>query len=171
MSAPRRVRAPCAGFSLIELVVVIAIMVTLAGIITPVAADRLQRARDARRLTDLKTVVQAIDDYLIDTGTLPNGDVEGGPGGWDTSMDGAFLTQLVTAGYLREPLRDPLNDAQHHYAYYHYPAGFAGIPADFYVVGILNFETSAYAGQTGSWRGPGHDWTADFAYVAGGTSY
>jgi prepilin-type N-terminal cleavage/methylation domain-containing protein len=158
------------GFTLIELVIVVAIMVTLAGVIVPVVGDRLKRARDARRLQDLKTVVGAIDNYLYDNGVLPNHDTEAGSGGWDTTQDGSFITQLVSAGYLTEHLRDPLNDATHHYRFYHYPAGFAGIPADFYVVGILNFETTAYAGQTGSWSGPTYDWTTVFAYVAGGTS-
>jgi general secretion pathway protein G len=161
---------PRRGFTLIELVIVIAIMVTLAGVLVPVVGNRLARARDARRLSDLKTAVQAIDNYLYDTGTLPDHDPEAASGGWDTSLDGAFITQLVTAGYLREALRDPLNDATHHYRFYHYPAGYAGIPADFYVVGILNFETAAYAAQTGSWQGPTYDWTTVFAYVAGGLS-
>jgi type II secretory pathway pseudopilin PulG len=151
-------------------VVVIAIMVTLAGVIVPVVGDRLARARDARRLSDLKTLVQAIDNYLYDTGTLPDHDVEAGAAGWDTSMNGGFITQLVSAGYLREPLQDPLNDATHHYRYYHYPAGYAGITADFYVAGILNFETAAYAANTGAWSGPGYDWSTVFACVAGGLS-
>ncbi len=145
-------------------------MVVLAGVLVPVVGDRLARSRDARRLSDLKTVVQAVDAYLYDTGTLPDHDAETGYGGWDTSVDGAFITQLVAAGYLREPVRDPLNDATHHYRYYHYAAGYAGIPSDFYVVGILNFETAAYAGQTGAWKGPGYDWSTVFDYVTGGLS-
>jgi prepilin-type N-terminal cleavage/methylation domain-containing protein len=159
-----------AGFSLIELIVVITIMAVLSGVLVPVVGEQLKRARDARRLSDLKTAVNAIDAYLVDTGTLPDGDKEDSKEGWDTSQDGAFLTQLVDAGYLREPLRDPLNDEQHHYSYFHFPAGYAGLDADFYVIGILNFETAAYAAQTGSWKAPKYDWSKDFAYVAGGLS-
>ena len=159
-----------AGFTLFELVIVISIMMVLAGVLVPVVGDRLARARDARRMQDLKTVVAAIDNYLYDNGVLPDHDTEAGSGGWDTTLDGSFISQLVSAGYLKENLRDPLNDATHHYRYYHYAAGYAGIPSDFYVVGILNFESAAFAGQTGFWKGPTHDWTTDFAYVAGGAS-
>ena len=157
-----------AGFTLLELVVVVAILSVLAGVLVPVVGQRLQRSRDARRMQDLKLIVRAVEDYLYDTGELPEHDPEVGSGGWDTTTDGLFLSRLVEEGYLRETLRDPVNDESHHYRYHRYPAGQDGFPADFYVVGILNFETDLFEGQKGSWKGRRRDWSKEFAYVAGG---
>src|SRR5262249_2967572 len=77
-----------AGFSLMELIVSIAILAILAGTLVPVVANKLAAARDARRLSDLKTVVDAVEGYLADKGSLPNGDAESGTGGYDTTLDG-----------------------------------------------------------------------------------
>lgn len=163
---PRR-----SGFTLVELLIVIAIMAALAGVAIPALNDRAARSRDARRLTDMQTIVRALDEYLLDMGKLPAHDKESGAGGWDTTLDGSFITELVRSGHLRQPVLDPLNDARFHYRFQHYAAGTAGIKADFYVLGLLNFETAAYAAQRGQWSGPGRDWGEEFAFVAGGTSW
>lgn len=160
-----------AGFSLMELIVSIAILAILAGTLVPVVANKLAAARDARRLSDVKTVVDAVEGHLVDKGSLPNGDAESGTGGYDTTLDSTFLTALLTSGHLREPLRDPTNDATYHYRFQHYATGTSGFASDFYVVGIMNFETSGYANQRGYWKGTDHDWTNDFAYVTGGVSH
>ena len=115
-------------------------------------------------------------DYLVhdfnlidvDKGSLPSGDVEAGYSGYDTTLDGTFLTTLLTTGYLREPLRDPINDATYHYRYQRYAAGTSGFTTDFYVIGIMKFETSGYTNVRGYWKGTDKDWTADFAYCTGG---
>lgn len=158
------------GFSLVELVVVVAILTVLAGVLVPSFGERVARSRDSRRLQDIQTLVRALDDFLMDAAILPEHDKEAGFGGWDTTLDGAFISRLVDQGYLHEPLQDPLNDKDHHYRYYHYKAGTDGIESDFYVLGILNFETEAFANQTGQWKGDKRDWGDEFAYVVGGTS-
>jgi len=164
-----RPRRP-AGFSLMELIVAIAILAILAGTLVPVMAKKLAAARDARRLSDAKAMVDAIEGYLLDKGSLPDGDAEAGTGGYDTTLDATFLSRLLVSNHLREPLRDPINDSTYHYEYQHYPAGTSGFASDFYVFGIKNFETSGYANVRGYWKGTDHDWTNDFAYVTGGTS-
>ena len=157
------------GFSLMEFIVAIAILAILAGTLAPVLAKRLAASRDARRLTDVKKVVDAVEAYLLDKGSLPRGDDEPGTGGYDTTLDGAFLTTLV-GPFLREPLRDPVNDPTYHYEYQRYAAGTSGFTTDYYVIGIQNFETTGYANVRGWWKGSDHDWTDDFAYVTGGVS-
>jgi prepilin-type N-terminal cleavage/methylation domain-containing protein len=161
---------PAVGFSLMELIVSIAILAILAGTLVPVMAKKLAASRDARRLSDVKTVVDAIEGYLLDRGALPNGDPESGTGGYDTTIDGTFLSTLLTSNHLREPLRDPINDDTYHYRYQHYSSGTSGFTSDFYVIGILNFETGGYANVRGYWKGTDHDWTNDFAYCTGGVS-
>lgn len=160
-----------AGFSLMELIVSIAILAILAGTLVPVVANKLAAARDARRMSDVKTVVDAIEGYLADKISLPNGDAETGTGGYDTTLDATFLSTLLTNGYLREPVRDPKNDSTYHYSYQHYASGTSGFTSDFYVLGITAFETSGYTNQKGYWKGTDHDWTNDFAYVTGGVSH
>jgi prepilin-type N-terminal cleavage/methylation domain-containing protein len=159
-----------AGFSLMELIVSIAILAILAGTLVPVMAKKLAASRDARRLSDVKTVVDAVEGYLLDKGSLPNGDAESGTGGYDTTLDSTFLSTLLTNNFLREPVRDPINDATYHYEFQHYASGTSGFATDYYVVGIKNFETSGYTNVRGYWKGTDHDWTNDFAYCTGGVS-
>ncbi len=163
-------RSRTAGFSLMELVISISILAILAGTLAPVVSDKLTATRDARRLSDLKTVANAVEGYLQDEGKLPDHDVETAYGGWDTTLDGSFVSGLLTKGYLREPPSDPRNDKSFHYRYYHYPAGTSGFSTDFYVLGVTGFETAGYRAQPGYWRGSDRDWSKDFAYVTGGVS-
>jgi|GEM_PF-6262428 len=159
------------GFTLVELVVVISILTILAGVMIPALGGRAARARDGRRLQDIQTLVRALDEYLLDTGALPEHDDEHGAKGWDTTLDGAFVSELVEQGYLHQPLSDPLNDETFHYRYHHYPAGSEGMEADFFVLGILNFETEAFAEQTGQWTTERRDFADEFAYVVGGSGW
>ena len=160
----------CAGFTLMELIVSVSILAILAGTLVPVVSDKLTATRDARRISDLKTIVDAVEGYMADNGKLPEPDPEKGYGGWDTTLDGSFLTVLLTQGYLREPPKDPRNDASFHYRYFHFPAGTSGFATDFYVVGATGFETAAYQNQHGYWKGSDRDWSKEFAYVTGGVS-
>lgn len=63
------------GFTLIELLLVIGIIATLA-VVTFVALDpakRFQDARDARRVSDVETILSAIHQYVIDNkGVFPD---------------------------------------------------------------------------------------------------
>lgn len=59
------------GFTLIELVVVIAILGILAGIAIPRFLDAQASARGAKVLGDLRTIDSAITLYTAQTGTIP----------------------------------------------------------------------------------------------------
>lgn len=59
------------GFSLIEILVVIAIISTLTGIGFISVNNALQKGRDSRRKTDLEAVKSAITAYYMDHGTFP----------------------------------------------------------------------------------------------------
>ncbi len=83
------------GFTLIEMLVVMAIMATLLSIAAPRYFDSLARAREAALRTDLRLLREAIDKFHADSGRWP-----------------ARLDELVTARYLRELPPDPItNDA------------------------------------------------------------
>ncbi len=159
------------GFTLIELVVVILILSVLAGALVPRVTDRMASARDSRRMADMRTIRDAIEQYYVDKQTYPAPKKNGSYGGWDVSHDGNFVPDLVSSGYLREVPSDPLNDKTHHYRYYVYGKGSYGCKGTtpYYVLGIRQFEgDDAKAKNKGFFRCSKRDWSKEFDYVTGG---
>jgi len=87
----RATPAPAGGFTLIELIVVIAIIGILATIAMPAMKNAPQRAREAVLKEDLYQMRSSIDQYLADKGHYPGS-----------------LEELVTEGYLRRLPEDPI---------------------------------------------------------------
>ena len=85
-----RRRPSILGFTLIELMVVVAIIVILAGIAAGRYERSLQIAREAVLKQDLQTMRNAIQQYTLDKQAAPQS-----------------LSDLVSAGYLREIPVDP----------------------------------------------------------------
>lgn len=159
------------AFTVIELVVVLAILAILAGVVTPRMSRRIAAARDARRLQDVLLVRDAIEQYFLDTGAYPAATGTAGNSGWDASHDGDFIGVLVRSGHLARPPADPINDATYHYRYHVYaPGSYACVgPTSFYVLGIRQFETSDFAARNqGYFQCSGRNWNSEFAYVTGG---
>lgn len=159
------------GFTLIELVVVIMIMSVLAGALVPRVTDRMTSARDNRRLQDIRTIRDAIEQYYLDKGVYPPADKNAGAGGWDVSHDGDFISSLTESGYLGHVPSDPMNDGTYHYRYYVYDHGSYGCKGDgpYYVLGVRKFESpSTTANSAGYFRCSGRDWSKEFDYVTGG---
>ena len=61
-----------AGFTIIEMLIVVTILAMLAGILVPVLEDSQKSARDARRSADLKTVQVALEAYKRENGVYPS---------------------------------------------------------------------------------------------------
>jgi len=163
--------SPRAGFTLIELVVVILILAVLAGALVPRVTNRLSSARDARRLQDAQAVRDAIEQYFLDKGVYPPAKQNAGFGGWDVSHDGDFVPELVATGYLREAPKDPLNDDTYHYRYYVYPKDSYGCKGTgpFYILGVRTFETQDFKTKNpGYFKCAQRNWSTEFAYVTGG---
>ena len=86
-AGPRRARR---GFTLIELIVVMAIVALLVSIAAPRYFDSVERAREASLRTSLQVMRRAIDQYAADRGRYPKS-----------------LDELVDARYLRTVPEDP----------------------------------------------------------------
>jgi general secretion pathway protein G len=83
-----------AGFTLIELMIVITIILILIGMGAQRYEKSVQRAREATLKHDLMVMRQSIDNYTLDKQAAPQS-----------------LEDLVQAGYLRIVPRDPITGA------------------------------------------------------------
>jgi general secretion pathway protein G len=94
-SLPTRARRlATAGFTLIELVVVTALVIVLSTVAMVSYQNSVTRAREAVLKEDLFRLRDAIDQYYADKNKWP-----------------AALEDLVTDGYLREVPKDPMTDS------------------------------------------------------------
>ncbi len=84
-----------AGFTLIELMVVMALITVLAGMAVVLYRNSITTSREAVLKTDLFRMRDAIDQYYADKGKYP-----------------ADLEALVTDGYMREVPVDPFTDSR-----------------------------------------------------------
>ena len=77
------------GFTLIELTVVLAVIVTLALILTPSISNFINDSRTARTRADAQTIVSAIVQFEKDNGFFPRWKVAvgGGPGTAANKLD------------------------------------------------------------------------------------
>lgn len=102
----RRVR----GFTLVELLVVMAIVATLLAIVTPRYIQSVDRSRETVLRTNLKLLRSAIDQHFADSGRYPEG-----------------LSQLVERRYLRELPEDPIVERRDAWIGLAHPSGLPGV--------------------------------------------
>ena len=105
-----KARSDSSGFTLIELLVVIAIIGLLSSIVLASLNTARARGRDARRVADMHSVVQALELYANDNKgrypANPTSDFTGACGGqWSCVGD---LTILVTNKYIPSLPADPI---------------------------------------------------------------
>ncbi|MEY4765321.1 MAG: hypothetical protein RI907_1994 [Pseudomonadota bacterium] len=91
MHTPPAPRRSARGFTLIELIVVLAIIALLVSIVAPRYHHTVDRARDASLKTTLNVVRDAIDKFAADRDRYPES-----------------LDEIVALGYLRQVPEDPL---------------------------------------------------------------
>lgn len=111
------------GFTLIELLVVIAIIGILSSIVLAALGTSRAKARDAKRVAELRQFTTALELYKLDN----NGTYPGTTGG---CQSGCLLTNttLVSAmqRYMKTLPVDPVNTNGYQY-YYHTTGADAGI--------------------------------------------
>ena len=86
---------PAAGFTLVELMIVISIILILISVAAPIYTRSIIRAREAVLRDQLFTLRQLIDEYTLDKQQAPQS-----------------LDDLVTEGYLRDIPKDPITNSK-----------------------------------------------------------
>jgi general secretion pathway protein G len=98
------------GFSLIELLAVLAIIATLVSIVSPRYFNSVDKAKEAALKTNLSVMRDALDKFYTDQGQYPGS-----------------LEQLVIARYLREIPKDPMLESVSTWQLIAHPGGLSGI--------------------------------------------
>lgn len=81
------------GFTLLELMIVISIIIILAAVALPQYHKTIMHARETVLKDDLHKMRELIDQYAADKGKLPQS-----------------LDDLTSSGYMREVPKDPITD-------------------------------------------------------------
>lgn len=98
------------GFTLVELLVVMAIIATLLTLVAPRYIQSVDRSREAVLRTNLKLLRSAIDQHYADRGAYPES-----------------LETLVNRRYIREIPEDPISERRDTWVAYGHPAGLPGV--------------------------------------------
>ena len=156
------------GFTLIELLVVIAIIGIISSVVLASLSAARTKSQDAKRLSDMHQMQTALELYYNSFGRYPDSDFAG-CGGWDSSGNTTFITPLVSSSFLPSHLLDPtINDSCGNYAYYRYPAGYAGCNAPFFVLGVRDMIISSNPHKSSpGWSCPARNWQVEFDWVTG----
>ncbi len=123
------------GFTLVELLTVIAIIGILAALIMISLKLARAKARDARRKSDFESIRSALELYYDANNSYPSGDAStnscSAPGTWITGLTPTYIATLSN---------DPINKWTGNWStalcYWYYGGG------DNYKIGTLNMESS-----------------------------
>jgi general secretion pathway protein G len=93
------------GFTLIELLIVIAIIGILAAIAIPNLLNAVQRGKQKRSMSDMRTMATAIEAYAVDYNFYPQGTCNSASYTiTDTTFDDSSMS-LLSPTYIANPVR------------------------------------------------------------------
>lgn len=127
-----------AGFTIVEMLVVIVVVGILAGLISVAAGDSQKRARDSERVTDIDALHSRLEEFHSDYGGYPNTftvatfpslnpEVLKDPSGQDIVINAAVADQFTA-----QAVANPGSSAN--YLYIPYPTGCTAITCTGYVL-------------------------------------
>lgn len=94
------------GFTLIEIVIVVAMIGTLAAIAVPVFTAYADKTKISRAITDIKEMTLKIEEYNVENGTLPTSLADMGYGGkrdpWGNSYKYLKISKATSKASLRK---------------------------------------------------------------------
>ncbi|MEA3369318.1 MAG: prepilin-type N-terminal cleavage/methylation domain-containing protein [Candidatus Ratteibacteria bacterium] len=101
-----------AGFTLVEIMIVVAIIGVLVAIAIPNFLRARREARDARRKADIRQLQSALTRYNLTYGEYPlSGGASSPNSGWSNSSDSSWDTlQTELEGYIKKLPKDPVNE-------------------------------------------------------------
>jgi len=99
-------RGRATGFTLIEVMVVVAILAILAAVVVPRIMDEPGKARQARAAQDIRAIESALDMYRLDNYQYPTAD-QGLEALVERPSSGPEPPNYKDGGYLRSLPRDP----------------------------------------------------------------
>lgn len=184
------------GFTLLELLVVIAIIGILSSIIFASINAVRAKARDARRLSDMRQILTALEMYYNDHGKYPDTssyneechseDISAQtgvfyPNGTPTPQPSSFIYLLAEKGYFGQVPVDPINTITncdedypenitgYHYSYTYYDASSGGCEnKNYFVLGVRDMESTGRPHPSSpGWSCQGTNWGAQFDWVTG----
>ncbi|MBU1160139.1 prepilin-type N-terminal cleavage/methylation domain-containing protein [Patescibacteria group bacterium] len=96
------------GFTIIELMVVVAIIGILAALITISFSDAKAKSRDSRRMEDLKSLSNALNLFYANFHRFP---ISAGAIDLDGTASDTVSNDLISNNAAAAPIKDPLSPA------------------------------------------------------------
>ena len=159
------------GFTLLELIVVIAIVGLFSALVLVSVTEVRKKARDTKRMQDISQIQRALELYYDQYGVYPTPDFDG-CGGWDVGNRDLPLLNTRLDEFMPNTPEDPYYSGNCiGYRYYRYEAGTGDCDPKkgaFYVLGITNFEASDLSAVSSpGWSCPLRNWQGEYAWVTG----
>lgn len=107
-----------AGFTLVELATIAAIIAMITSIILATLQDARQKGRDARRIADARQTRNALELKYDKDGDYPRSPPPGPPTWTDSCTNPTnYINNLVSQGYVARLPQDPVNNNGYCYRY------------------------------------------------------